>query len=193
MHHTSSVDGILFRWQLQKKEFLTPLSYDALHAFNVHNGSVQKANISFDTVTGIPSVTIKELFWMGFGDLCYVQDQLVRPISNLWKGLKDPIPTAVKRLPQWIIEKYYPVFNAGNFTGVSHTLEEVGDCNTRCFPIPRPTLMRETEQGKNQFEAYVLDLGMDQGSTVELSERKYYGLWSELSRAQYCSPYITTY
>ena len=194
MHHANDLDNMLFQWQLLKSEYLTPLSYDWRPRLHPHNGEiVRNASIRTDTLNGVPSVKVKEMFWVGFGDLCYITDQLVKPINNLWNGVEDTIPSAAKRFPKWIVEKYFPYFHQGNFTSLAHKLEEVGDCNKACLPIPRPTLMRDTEQGRRQFEAYRYDEGLDQTEDVEVDEQYFYNLWSELNSAGYCSPYVTTY
>ena len=188
------MDDIDFRWQLQKKEFLTPLSYNQINGrFNAHDGTPQTTDIQTDYLTGAPWVTIRETFWIGFGDYCYIPDQLVRPINNVMKGLKDPIPTSVQRLPQWVIAKHFPAFHSGNFSGLSHTLEEVGDCNTRCLPLPKPTFMRDTEQGKRQFEVFRFVNGLDITSKVEFFEHRMNQLWTDLNGPGYCSPHVTTY
>ena len=193
MHHTSVTDIHVLKWQFLKSQNLTPLSYSNQHRLNPTTGVLEKANIWTDLFTGFPSITIRELFWVGFGDLCSIPDQFVRPINNLWKGLKDPVPTAAKRFPKWITSKYFPVFNSGNYTGLSHTLEEVGECNTRCLPIPRPTFMRETEQGRLQYEAYRFDGNFDFTLPINLAEFKLSELWANLRLSGYCSPYVTQY
>ena len=193
MQHSSNIDNGILRWQLLNNKHLTPLTYDLMVAFNQKDGSVQNASIRTDTLTGAPNVRIKELFWVGFGDLCYITDQMVEPINKLWKGIKEPVPTIAKRLPKWVLEKYFPIFNSGNFSGLSHTFEEVGDCNKRCLPLPKPTVMRDTEQGRIQFEAYRYDQGLDLSSLVRMAEDKYLKMWSDLNSSGYCSPYVTTY
>ena len=103
------------------------------------------------------------------------------------------MPTAAKRLPQWIADKYFPKIYSNNFSGVSHTLEEVGECNAKCLALPKPTFLIETENGRRQLQAYRYDEGTDSGSTFELMEQKLYKLWLDLNRSGYCSPYVTTY
>ena len=194
MHHTNEMDNIMLRWQLLEKEFLTPLSYNWIPRLNPRNGKiVNNASITTDHLTGVPSVKVKEMFWVGFGDLCYITDQLVKPINNLWNGVKDSVPSAAKRFPNAIIEKYYPYFAQGDFTGLANKLEEVGDCNKACLPIPKPILMRETEQGKLQFEAFRYDEGLDLGPQIKMAEHSLIKIWSDLNKANYCSPYVTTY
>ena len=169
------------------------MSYNFGKVFDKFNGSLRDANIFTDTLTGVPWVTVRETFWVGFGDYCSIPDQLVRPINNLIKGMRDPIPTAAKRLPKHILEKYFPVFNSGKFSALSHTLEEVGECNTECRPLPEPTWMRNTEQGKRQFEALSFDEGLNLTSDVEFIESVYKKMWFDLNGSGYCSPYVTTY
>ena len=191
------MDNFGLRWQLLKSEFLTPLSYNWLPRFNPDNGQlIRNASIMTDTLNGVPSVKVKEMFWVGFGDLCYITDQLIKPINNLWKGVKDEkdtIPSAVKRLPKAIIEKYFPYFQQGNFSVLAHKLEDVGDCNKACLPIPRPTLMCETQQGKLQFEELRYDEGLDLSTKIKMSEQYFYKIWLDLNNSKYCSPYVTTY
>ena len=194
MHHWSVEHNINLRWQFLRREFLTPLSYDNLDAFQLKDGDVRTPNIRTDYLSGAPGVTIRETFWIGFGDYCYISDQLVRPINNLMKGIRDPIPTAAKRLPKWITKKYFPNFRTlGNFSALSHTFEEVGECNAKCLPLPKPTFMRETEIGRRQFEVYAFDEGLDEGAGIDFYERRLYRLWSDLNKAKSCSPYVTTY
>ena len=169
------------------------MSYNFGKALNKFDGSLRDANIFKDTLTGVPWVTIREVFWIGFGDYCYIPDQLVRPINNLMKGIRDPIPTAAKRLPKWILEKYFPAFNSGNFSALSHTLEEVGECNTEWGTLPEPTWMRNTEQGRRQFEAFRFDEGIDLSPDIEMIEGVYKKMWFDLNQSGYCSPYVTTY
>ena len=193
LHHSAFEQVINFRWQFSRREFLTPLSYDNINAYRQSDGIIRRPNIRTDYLTGAPGVTIRQMFWIGFGDICYIPDQLVRPINNLMKGIRDPIPTAAKRLPQSIKQKYFPNFYSGNFSGFSHTFEEVGECNAKCLPLPKPTFMRETEIGRRQFEQYVHDVGFNAGPTVDFYERKMYRLWEDLNWYKYCSPYVTTY
>src|SRR4051812_6186684 len=121
MHHTYHTDAFLLRWQLQDSKFLTPLDYgnDPTPPFNLINRTIKPTKILTDRLTGAPSVTIRELFWVGFGDLCFIPDQLVRPINNIMKGIRDPIPTAAKRLPKNILKQYFPAFFSGNFSGIN--------------------------------------------------------------------------
>ena len=185
-------DTINLRWQLSSREFLTPLSYDDSIAFQLSNGNIRRPDIRTDYMTGVPGVTTREMFWVGFEELCGIPDQLVRPINNLMKGIRDPIPMAVKRLSHSIIEKYFPAFLSGNFSGILHTFEDVGECNTKCLPLPKPTFMRETEIGRRQFEAFAFDVGLNE-AIIDSFERQYYRLWADLNRSKYCSPYVTTY
>ena len=154
---------------------------------------VRNASIRTYTLTGVPSVRVKEMFWVGFGDLCSISDQLIKIISTRYKGAKDTIPSTAKRLPKSIVKKYYPYFHQGRFSGIAHTLEEVGDCNKACLPIPKPTLFNDTEQGRRQMDAFRYDEGLDIANNVALTEKYSYNLWSELNGAKHCSPYVTTY
>ena len=162
--------------------------------FNPQTGKIGKANIEEDRLTGFPDVRIKELFWVGFGDACFIMDSMVKPINNLWKGItNEQAPTAVKRMPKSILDKWFPLFAKGNFSGLFHSMPEVGNCNTKCLPIPRPTLMRETQQGRRLFQAYTYDEGLDHSKVVEKGENRYIQMWEDLNKSGYCSPYVTSY
>ena len=193
MHHTANMIVTDFRWQFSRRENLTPLSYDQMNFFDPATGKIRRASIRTDTLTGAPWVTARETFWTGFGEHCYIADQLIRPNNNLMRGIKDPTPTAAKRIPQWVAEKYYPNFNRGNFSAFSSTFTEVGECNHICHPIPKPTFMRETEAGRRQYEAFIYDDGFDLAPTIDYHERIFYRLWLDLNKSGYCSPYVTTY
>jgi hypothetical protein len=131
---------------------------------------------------GIQGVTQRDGFWLGFSDYCSLPDQIIRLLLNKINGVSDPIPTAVKRMPFEIKKKFFPLFlNLQNFTGFSHILEEVGDCNTRCPSIPKPTFYRETEQGRNQLNCHDL---VNYGT----AELEFHNLWYDLNKAKYCSP-----
>ena len=97
-------------------------------------------------------------------------------------------------MPDYIKQKHFPYFiNLQNFTGFSHFLEEVGECNPRCLPIVKPTFLEETENGRRQLRAYAYDGGLDLGDAFILAELTYLDLWRDLNREGYCSPYVTTY
>ena len=145
-----------------------------------------------DLITGTRA-TVREIFWLGFGDLCYVPDQFVKPINNIMTGQSDPIPIAIKRMPKPIIKKYFPDFLSKNISAMSHLFEEVGDCNRECRPIPKPTFQMETEQGRSQKEAFVFDNGEDTVNQSNTGELKNYYFWLDLIKYNYCSPYVTSY
>ena len=117
----------------------------------------------------------------------------VRQYLNWANGVSDPIPTAVNRMPFEIKKKYFPLFLNQNFTGFSHMLEEVGECNARCLPIVKPTFVKETENGRRQLKAYAFDNGLDLSKIFIAGEQTYYKLWLDLNKAKYCLPYVTTY
>ena len=121
LHHANNVDQEIVKWQFLEHAYLTPLSYQK---FNHLTGDLEFGDIMTDEVTGLPGVTVREWFWLGFGEECSVTDQIVRLLLNKAKGVADPIPTALKRMPDEIIQKYYPMFlNLQNFTGF-HTFSK---------------------------------------------------------------------
>ena len=112
------------RWQFLEHAYLAPLSYNQMQRFNKVTGNIELADIRTDEITGVPGITVREWFWLGFGDQCSLTDQIVLLLLNKAKGLADPISTAVKQMPDEIVKKYYPYFlNMQNFTGF-HTFSK---------------------------------------------------------------------
>ena len=195
LHHVTILDCEIAKWQfLNFPAFLTPLSYNSQIRFNPLTGDVQQADIFTNEVNGLPGVTVREWFWLGFGEQCSLTDQVVRLLLNKAKGVANPIPTAVKRMPDYIKQKYYPYYqNLSNFNGFSDFHEEVGECNPRCLPIVKPTFAKESEQGRRQINIHFYDNGYDLGTAFLLAEKIFYDLWRDMNRVGYCSPYVTTY
>lgn len=193
LYHNAFVEVVAIKWHLFKKQFLTPLGYNSgKGSLDKNSCELKRPNIRDQKLTGVPQVSIKETFWIGFGDYCSIPDQLVRPINNLMKGLSDPVPTALKRLPKSFVNKYFPALRE-NSSYLLHMFEEVGDCNQECRPIPKPTFMVETENGRRQIRGYEYDNGVDLGSDVFIAEKLFYNFWQDLTNAKYCSPYVTSY
>jgi hypothetical protein len=130
--HNYQTDQV-FKWQFSKSANLVPLSY------NVGIGFL-KYNIEKEVLTYYKT-KIVETFQIGFGDLCWIPDQMIKPINRLIKNEREEVPTALKRLPQSILKQYYPRIFSGNFTFFDYLLPEVGDCNKgfpekKCKPMP---------------------------------------------------------
>lgn len=192
LHHNTINNIVQFKWHMSRKENLTPLDFNGSPVFDQRTGTIRKGNVYTDTITGTGGVPVRQMFWFGFGDLCYIADQLVRPINNLMKGVADPVPEALRRLPKPVLMKYFPRLLRINKTSLLHMFEDVGDCNQECKPLPKPTFMGETEQGRRQFRAYQYDV-YDDTSDASKAEQLIYSLWSDLDYHHYCSPYVTNY
>jgi len=176
------------KWQLARQENLTPLSYNLINQkYNSDTGAIETANIATDVLTGVPAVTIRQMFWTGFGDLCSIPDALIKPILRVVRGQTDPVPRAIQRMQPWIIAKYYPGFLNGNTSAFLHNFEDVGDCNTQCLPLPKPTFVVESAVGRAMLQTS----GLNRGNIFSTAEQHYYDLWYDLNRSGYCSPYVT--
>ncbi|CAG2171134.1 unnamed protein product, partial [Oppiella nova] len=200
-HNGSYSGGILFymkslcetevrgqRWQLARQENLTPLSYNIINnRFNPDSGEIETASIATDNLTGAPDVSIRSLWWLGFGTLCSVPDNLIKPIVRVTKGQADPLPRAISRMQAWIIAKYYSGYLNGNTSAFLNTFDEVGDCNQQCLPLPKPTFLPETAAGR----AILAMNDVNRGAILSIAEQRYYDLWFDLSKSGYCSPYVT--
>jgi hypothetical protein len=50
--------------------------------------------IEKDTLPHYENITVKEEFQLGHGNLCFIHDQMVRPINQMLKNQKPPEPAS---------------------------------------------------------------------------------------------------
>lgn len=131
-----------------------------------------------------------EIYQVGFGEQCYIYDEFIKPINQLIRGEQNYIPTAIRRLPQYVKDTYVPALNSPNLTVFEHAFVEVGDCNKDCKPIPYFQRYNDTQNGRRQLVALSYDLGVDLGPLIQYSEPLYIEVINDLNRLGYCSPYV---
>ncbi len=194
LFHGYQVDYQLFKWQFRESKNLIPESYNFGVKFVQNTNIITKSNLYRDYLTYYSNVSIIESLQIGFGDLCWVHDQHIKPINSLIKNEKIEVPVAIKRLPQNILIKFYPQFLSGNYNIFNYILPEVGDCNRnslrkRCRRMPLMQSFLSTANGRRQLSHFQFDAGFDTSSTVLFSETAYYYFMYEMSKSNYCSPY----
>jgi hypothetical protein len=180
------------KWQLSRSEFLVPISYTGLR-LDSNTKRWKSANIHTDYLTYFDKTLVKEVFQVGFGDLCWVLDQLIKPINQLINNEKTELPIAVNRLPKSRI--YFPKFYSGDLTFFDYNLPNVGNCNRHslrklCKSMPLTQPFTSTANGRRQLFRFKFDENLDLSYTVLLGENIYYNFMIDMLNAQYCSPYI---
>lgn len=135
---------------------------------------------------------------VGFGDLCYIHDQFIRPINDMVHKIDREYPVAVKilleSLPLLSFGKYFPKFATKTATFFDHFFPDVGHCplsKTECRPIPFALTYNSTANGLRQLERFRFDGGLDVTPVTLRAETLYYTFMEELRQSKYCSPYVT--
>lgn len=189
--HCYQTDYQLLKWQLSSTKNLVPMSYNSKPLTGIF-----RYNIENDVLSYFNKTTIAETFQVGFGDLCWIHDQMIKPINRLIKNEREEVPTAIKRFPKPILQKYYPKIFSGNFTFFDYTLAEVGDCNKgspekKCKPMPESHSFMSTANGRRQMHRFLIFDGWTDTSVLALySENRYYEFMVKMAEADYCSPYV---
>jgi hypothetical protein len=120
----------MLKWQLSDSKFLVPESYSGLYNLNSNTNQIIVSDIETDFMTYFNQISVKEAFQVGFGDLCSISDLLIKPINQL---IKNEIPISIKRLPQNLLEKYFPKFFSGEFNIFDYEFPDIGNCNENSF------------------------------------------------------------
>ena len=178
----------LVKKQLRSPSNITPRDYGPW-IIDQMTGAVVKANIATDVLIHykVPVVNIHHL---GFDVLCSVTDQIVIAINQKIRNERT-VPTAVRRLPRSVKQKFFPKFVTNNFDAFDHAFEEVGDCNRRCRPIPYFQRYNSTDNGRRQLRCFAYDLNLPLDWILIESNEFHLNLITELNKSGYCSPYVT--
>ena len=134
----------------------------------------------------------------GFGQLCYVEDQLIPVINRHIKKQNEVLPQAVELLKQSLpaaaFRQYFPKFAAGNATGFDINMYDVGNCgsvNSKCADIPQAVPFNDTANGQRQLYLFGPSLGVnyDIRAPCLQAEEYYYVFMDVLKQNNYCSLY----
>ena len=133
----------MYKWQLRDDRNLVPDNYDIGVKYDFQLKRSTLTDLNRDTLPVFTDISVKEAFQLGYGELCFVYDQLIQPINQLIKGHKSPVPKAIHKLkavlPKDLFELYYPKFALypNKLTFFDHMMPDIPDhCNTVCHPTP---------------------------------------------------------
>ncbi len=186
---------LVLKWQLSDSKFLVPESYSGFPKLNSNTKKITKSNIETDFLTYFNETSVKEAFQLGFGDLCWIPDLLIKPINRMIKNEMTEVPIAVNRLPQSLLEKYFPKFFSGQFNFFNYELPNIGNCNKNslrklCKSMPLTQPFNSTANGRRQLSKFRFAGGLNIVPFVSLGENVYYSFMNDMLNAHYCSPYV---
>ena len=190
------------RWQLQDDRNLCPKSYNLGFAFSYENYSIYNADIDKDNLLPYSNMSVKEAFLVGYGNYCYIHEELIEPINNIINNKKQELPIAVQRLKECLspqkFERYFPKFALcpDKVTAFDYDLPDVGNCNAKqpngtCRPMKVAKKFTDTANGRRQWELfkYDKDTKLDITPLIIPEEAFYEEFMRDLIDCGYCSPY----
>ena len=193
----ATLDLSFYKYQLSSDENLMSNNFDAGIKYDFKLKRTAIADLKRDVLPEFTDISLIETFQLGYGELCYVHDQLIKPINQLMKGHYSPIPKAVERLkttlPETLFELYYPKFALypNKVTIFDHMMTEIPDhCNAICRPTPVAYNYVDTPEGLRAWNRFKNDLGMDMTKVLTEIEKSYLRFMGFINGYQYCSPYV---
>jgi hypothetical protein len=161
---------------------------------------IDTTDIENDFLTYYNNTTIRETFQVGFGDLCYIHDQFIKPINEIVRNEERSrkLPEAVRRLksslPHLLFQRYFPKFalKPNRVTFFDYILKDVGDCNPvkpNCRDMPVAPKFTSTPAGLRQWERFMYEAKFNITPLVITAENIYYEFMFYLKKYNYCSPY----
>jgi tyrosinase len=190
------IDYVVSKYHLSQDELLVPSTYNMGFRYEPKTQQIVLTDIDKDTLTYYENITVKETFQLGYGELCFIHDQMIRPINQMLKNEKSPEPVALQRLKTQLspplLAKYFPKFaqTPNNLTFFDYVLDNVGDCNPNpnCRPMPIALRFNDTENGRRQWKAFEEDPNSYLTSGLILAQDFYYEMMKDLNE-NYCSVY----
>ena len=194
-------DYAILKWQLADDNNLVPSAYSQGSKFDWKTDSVLGADLQNDYLTYYEDVRVKEVFQVGYGELCYIQDQLVRPILDIISNKKPKIPKTVihlkKSLPDKAFKRYFPKFAANTATPFDYLLPDVGKSFKLkkkylkgCKDLPVALGYESTPNGRKFLKVMATEANIDVTPDVLYAEQQYFKFMKTLKRYRYCSPYV---
>jgi tyrosinase len=188
----------ILKWQLSNDEYLSPKSYSLGLRLDELTKEILVSDYEKDFLTYFNDVPVKETFEVGFGDQCYIYDQLIEPINKIMNNELVPEPAAVQRLrsslPPLTFAKYFPKFALypKNVTFFDYIFPDVGDCNPEliCKSMPIAPKFTDTASGRRQWKVFIEEANFDITRYVKPAEKYYFDFMNDLN-GFYCSPYAT--
>lgn len=189
-------DYAILKWQLSNDQNLVPHSFNEGSKYNWRTEEISRADIERDFFTYYSSIRVKESFQIGFGEMCYIHDQLIKPINDIIHNRRSELPNVVnglkKSLPYKLFAKYYPKFASNSATFFDYFLPDVRISykNSNCGEIPIALAYNSTPNGRRQLYKFKSDAYIDVTPDVFEAEDEYYSFMKDLRSYQYCSPYL---
>ncbi|CAG2106626.1 unnamed protein product [Medioppia subpectinata] len=197
--HAHVADLALLKWQLANDSNLVPQSYNRGANLDWRTGRVFQANVETDHLTHFEEITVKETFQVGFGELCYIHDQLVQPILDIIANRPPKLPagalTLQRQLPAQVFDQYFPKFASKSGTYFEHFMPDLRMNNKFtpvCDEMPIALSFNSTPTGRRLLEQLRTEGGVDNRPRAFDSEDQYYGFMNALNKYHYCSPYLQT-
>jgi hypothetical protein len=187
------------KWQLSDDKNLVPNSYNFGIKLNWETQKTSISDIDRDFLTYYKDIKIRETFQIGFGELCYIHDALIRPINQIIKGENVVLPQVVQRLrsslPPDLFLYYFPKFasNTNELQFFDFNLPDVGNCNPskpNCKDMPLARKFTSDENGIRQYNRLMYDANFNLTPVVISSDEIYYKFMNDLKKYNYCSPYV---
>jgi hypothetical protein len=186
------------RRQLQSTANLVPVASWANSVAGLVDpitGQFKRGNI-LDRITYYNRSAV-EYYQLGYGDMCYVYDNLIDPINRVMRNEPPVIPAALDRLLQQVddtlLAEYFPLFAQGKYDFSTHMFEEIeGNCNHECKPSPFYQRYNDTENGRRQVVELRYGLAFDENNYEQKFQDYFWSMTSDLNSARYCNPVVNT-
>ena len=198
--HAHAADLTFIKWQLSDDQNLVPISYNGATRFDWKTDMALDADIESDYLTFYEETSVKEAFQMGFGELCYIQDILVKPILNIMRNKRPVLPKSVqnlrKALPEKTFKRLFPKFADNTATEFDHLLPDApkgskgGYLSSFCGDLPVAISYQSTDNGRRLLHVFRTDANVDITPQVLGAEQMYYDFMGVLKRYNYCSPFV---
>ncbi len=200
LYHQWEGDYALLKWQLSDDNNLVPRSYSFGLRLDWDTKHIYTTDIENDFLTYYKNTSIKETFQVGFGDLCYIHDQFIKPINEIMRkeersqGLPEAVHRLKSALPDRLFKRYFPKFvlKPNKVTFFDYILRDVGNCNPvepNCRDMPVAQKFTSTPAGLRQWQRFIYEANYNVTPLVTEAENIYYEFMSYLKKYNYCSPY----
>jgi hypothetical protein len=152
------------------------------------------ADIENDVLLYYNTTTVAEALSFGFGDFCYIPDQLIESINSVMTNRKPKLPETVEKLrnalPSDEFEILFPIFAKNTTNKLNYMLPDIGVSKTgSCKPMPLVQSFNDTANGLRQFERFK-QIGVDARYSTILGEDHITFIINTLNKYKYCSPYL---
>ena len=194
MHHTHNIDCLITRNQLANPELISIEAYEMGYQYDpVEPHEPHKANFQQDTLCGFGNLTINEAWFSGFGDQCYVCDQVVRVINEELTQTEstEAVDKYLDSFPAEVRSALMPL-KSRIAKMLDPVLPNTTECNPECNPMPLPIGYLSDDNHRRQVYDFKYDWNVDQAGLLPGHDQFIRGVIQWLNKLGYCSPYITS-